>query len=256
VSGLKQRLAAGERLIGSVVNSVESGLVEAIGYAGFDYVLLDAEHGSMGPSEIETMIRRADAVGLPAIVRVDDNAQPVIQRVLDAGATGVQVPQVNAAAEVEAAVRAAHFGPVGTRGLATARAGRFGIGFPLTAHIAAGEERTVVVPQIEDAVAVERVDELLAVPGPDFFFVGPSDLSQSLGHPGEAGHPEVQAAIDAVLAAGAAHGVPLGTSISSVEAAEAAFVRGYSVVTIVALGLFGEAARSFLTRLRPREPQS
>lgn len=247
--GFKALLASEERVVGAVVNSPERALIDAIAYSGFDYVQFDAEHGALDLTTLEAMIVRAEAVDLPAVVRVPRNAQDVVQAVLDAGAVGVQIPQVSTVEQARAAVRAAHFHPMGARGLATARAARFGIGTTLVEHVERAGRSTVVVPQLEDRAALEGLDALVATPGVDMWFVGPSDLSQSFGHPGRADAPEVQAAIDAMIAACAAAGVRVATSVSSQEAAETAFARGYTAVSIVALGLFGAAATAFVSAL-------
>jgi 4-hydroxy-2-oxoheptanedioate aldolase len=247
---LKELIATRHRVIGAVVNSRERGLVDAIAHAGFDYVQFDAEHGAIDLGTLEEMIARADAVDLPAIVRVPRNAPDAIQVVLDAGAVGVQVPQVNTVAQARAAVSAAHFHPLGARGLATARAGRFGIGATLVDHVERAERTTVVIPQLEDRSALDDLDALVATPGVDLWFVGPSDLSQSFGHPGRADAPEVQDAMDRMIAACHRADVPVATSVSSLATAQSAFARGYDIVSIVALGLFGAAATSFLETLR------
>lgn len=250
MTGLKQRLAGSERVIGAVVSSPEASLVEVIAYAGFDYVQFDAEHGALDLTALEAMIVRAQSVGLPALVRVPDGGPEIIQPVLDAGATGVQVPRIDTPEQAERAVRSAHFHPLGTRGISMGRAARFGVGMTLTDHVARGLAQTVVVGQLEDVRALDRIDATLAVRDVDAWFVGPSDLSQSLGLPGRTADPAVQDAIDELAAACGRAGVRAATTVSTLDDAKRSFARGFTMVSVVALGLFGRAARAFVDSAR------
>jgi 4-hydroxy-2-oxoheptanedioate aldolase len=250
VIGLKQRLVSGALVIGTTVNAPAPSLVEAAGWAGFDYVVIDGEHGTIGVRECEEMVRAAEAAGVPAIVRVPTNAPHVIQSFLETGATGIQVPQVNTAAEAERAVASAHYAPRGRRGLAGSRPVHFTIDRTLVEHVAASVDRTVVIVQAEDVAAVPAIAEICAVPDLDALFIGPADLSQSLGLPGQLDATAVKDAIKRIEAAARGARKPLATSVRSIDAARAAHRAGYQVVTIVALSLFGDAARSFIRGVR------
>jgi 4-hydroxy-2-oxoheptanedioate aldolase len=247
---LKKRVTSGDTLIGTTVNASSSSLVEAAGWAGFDYVVIDCEHGTIGVREAEEMVRAAEAVGVPAIVRVPTNLPHVIQNFLETGASGIQVPQVNSAAEAELAVASAHYGPRGRRGLATARSAHFGVDRTLVQHVAASSDRTVVFVQAEDAAAILAIKDICGVRGIDALFVGPADLSQSLGFPGQLDAAPVREAIRRIEEVAKMARVPLATSVRSAEAARAAVRAGYQLLAIVALGLFGDAARSFLKEVR------
>lgn len=196
---LKARLRERDKLFGVFVMFPSPAVVEICAYAGFDYVVLDLEHGARTIESVEHELRAADAAGIPAIVRVGSRAPIDILRVLDAGACGVLVPHVLSAADAAAIVQAAHYPPVGTRGMATTtRAGRHGF-VSVAEHLERARERTVVLAQIEDAAALGQVPAIAATAGLDGVFIGPSDLAASLGHPGATSHPDVVRSIDGVV---------------------------------------------------------
>lgn len=185
----------------SIIPAVE--VVEMIGIAGFDAVILDLEHGPFTLSDLPRLILAARARDLYAIVRVPDDGAPGIGAVLDAGADGVIVPQVGSVASARAAVAAARYAPEGTRGANPwTRAADFGSGpewFPRS------NAETAVLVMIEGRDGVAALPEIVAVPGLDGIFLGPVDLSHSLGVPGQSGHPKVVAEIErAIVAAKAA----------------------------------------------------
>ncbi len=210
---MKDKIARGEPAFGVSMMFASPQLVEMIGHAGFDWVLLDCEHGSIGPGDLELMAMAADAVGITPIARPRSNASSEIQQVMDRGAMGVQVPHVITKADAERAVAAVKFGPAGSRGLAAGtRPDRWGLGAKMTDFVEQANAASLVCVQIEDKEALPNVDQILTVPGIDVFFIGPSDLSQSLGFPGNATAPPVAAAIQETLAkiraAGKAPGMP------------------------------------------------
>lgn len=201
---LKQRLANNELTIGSWVTLGHASIAEIMAAAGFDWLVIDAEHSVIELADIQHLIQAMDSQNCPAIVRVSSNDPNSIKRVMDAGATGVMVPFVNSAADAQAAVRHTYYPPQGTRGVGLARAQGYGAGFePYVDGIA---DNAVVVVMIEHRDAVENIDEILAVPNVDAFIIGPYDLSASMGKPGQLSDPEVQAAIARVCEAGQAHG--------------------------------------------------
>lgn len=210
---MKEKFAAGQAAFGVSVMFPSPQLVEMIGYAGFDWVLIDCEHGSIGLADVEVMAMAADAAGITAIARPKSNSSADIQSVMDRGVKGVQVPHVNTRADAERAVQAVKFGPGAGRGLAAGtRPDRWGLGAKMTDFVAEANATSLVCVQIEHEAAVRNVDDLLEVEGIDVFFIGPSDLSQSMGHPGNAKAAPVAAAIDETLAriraAGKTPGMP------------------------------------------------
>ncbi len=212
-NAMKEKIARGEPALGASVMFPSPQLVEMLAYAGFDWVLLDCEHGSIGLVDLEVMAMAADAAGITPIARPRSNAASDIQAVMDRGVKGVQIPHIRSKAEAERAVAAVKFGAGGGRGLAAGtRPDKWGLGARMPDFVASANRASLVCVQIEDREAVDNIDEILAVPGIDVFFIGPSDLSQSLGHPGNPKAPAVASAIDATLAriraAGKVPGMP------------------------------------------------
>lgn len=210
---MKEKIRRGEPALGASVMFASPQLVEMLGHAGFDWVLLDCEHGSLALGDVELMCMAADAVGITPIARPKSNAASEIQSVMDRGAMGVQVPHVNTAADARLAVAAVKFGPGSGRGLAAGtRPDSWGLGAKMPDFAAAANAQSLVCVQLEHEEAIRNVDEILAVEGIDVFFIGPSDLSQSMGHPGNPKAPAVAKAISETLArirsAGRVPGMP------------------------------------------------
>jgi 4-hydroxy-2-oxoheptanedioate aldolase len=239
---LAARLRARAPLAGLFVKPPAPAQVEAAGHAGLDFVVIDTEHGA--PAGVDEHLRAADAVGLPALVRVPaPERADAIQHALDGGAAGVVVPHVRDAATARAVVAAARYPPLGARGIATTtRAGRQGAA-GVAEHLARAARETVVVVQLEDAEAVPRAAEILAVEGISAALVGVADLSLSLGAPGRPDAPEVVSAVDALLAAAAAVGVPVMVVATGAEDADRWRARGATAVAFVASSLLLGALR-------------
>ena len=172
-------------------------VVEMVGELGFDWVLIDCEHGGISLESVELMAMAAERAGVSAVGRPPCADPSAILALLDRGLDGIQVPHVVTAREAAAVVAAARFPPAGRRSLAVGtRAGGYGLR-PRTTDRAAAQAREVVIAvQVEDAAAVEQAPDIARVAGVDVVFVGPSDLSASMGHPGDTAHPDVLAALD------------------------------------------------------------
>lgn len=211
VAALKRALAAGESVVGSFVALPSRGLVEALGYAGLAFVILDMEHGPGNSETIEDLIRAADVAGTLPFVRVPAGRNDVVSRVLDCGAAGIVVPMVEGTGDVDAVTSAMRFPPRGRRGMApSVRAGCYGF-LPMTEFVRWSNDETLLIAQIETAQAVENIDRILAHGGIDVVFIGPADLSTSYGVPGDVSNSRVADAIALVIERARAAGLPLGT---------------------------------------------
>jgi 4-hydroxy-2-oxoheptanedioate aldolase len=195
---MKEKLRAGEPVFGVSVMIPSPQIVEMCAAAGFDWVLLDCEHGTLTLESVELMAMAAEASGITAIARPVTRSPEHILQVLDRGVMGVQVPHVNTAEEARDVVAAVKYHPAGKRGLAagTRSAVYDSIG-TLADYVKAANDATLIAIQLEDAPAIDNIDELLKVDDIDVFFIGPSDLSQAMGHPGNPRAPVVAQAIDA-----------------------------------------------------------
>jgi 4-hydroxy-2-oxoheptanedioate aldolase len=193
---MKAKLLADEPALGCSLMFPSPQIVEMLGHAGFDWVLLDCEHGSLSLADVEVMAMAAEAVGITAIARPRSNSNADIQSVMDRGVMGVQVPHINTSEDARRAVSAVKFGPGAGRGLAAGtRPDNWGLGAKMADFTAAANDQSLVCVQLEHEAAIANIGEILKVEGVDVFFIGPSDLSQSMGHPGNASAPPVAKAI-------------------------------------------------------------
>jgi 4-hydroxy-2-oxoheptanedioate aldolase len=200
------------------------GIVEVLGLLGWDFVIIDCEHGPIDRLACENVVRAAELGGAAAIVRVPAIERAPILQALDCGAQGFHAPLVGSRMDAETAVALAKYAPEGTRGLAGVRALSYGMAGSLAEHVARANERSLVVCQIETVAGLDALDEVCSVPGVDVVFVGPTDLGQSLGVVGQRDHPDLTAAIEriaaAVLGAGKVLGILVGDEAEAVRWAE------------------------------------
>lgn len=195
--GLKDR----ERTFGSWITIGHPIVAELMAQAGFDWLAVDTEHGAIDLPQAQVLFQAMRA-GNPAcvpFVRLVGNQYEVTKRYLDAGAMGVIVPLVKSADEAREAVKSVKYPPEGERGVGITRAHMYGPGFE--DYMARANRETVVVVQIEHTRSVENIEEILAVPGVDVVFMGPYDLSASMGITAQFDHPRMKTAIKRVLQA-------------------------------------------------------
>jgi 4-hydroxy-2-oxoheptanedioate aldolase len=212
---LRSRIRAGETVHGLLTSTSDANLVELLAMAGWDFLLLDGEHGSVDTSNMANLARAARLHAVPSVVRVPGIQMQNIGRHLDFGAAGIMAPMVETAAEAEALVAACRFPPQGQRGLAASPAAGFGLDNNLGSYPARANAATLVVAQIETATALGNLDAIAVVPGLDVLFIGAADLSTSLGHPLQFAHPDVLAALQSVGGAARRHAIPLGMLVDS-----------------------------------------
>ena len=199
---MKAKLQQGLPAVGISLTFPSPHLVEVAAYCGFDWVLLDCEHGSMTPESVEVMAMAAELAGIVPIVRPPTNAPHELLRYLDRGCMGVQVPHVSTAQQARAAAEAVRYFPQGHRGLAAGalRAATFGMRATQAEWVEWVNRESLVCVQIEDPEGVRNLDAILEVAGVDVFFLGANDLSAAMGYATQAGHPEVKKVVDAALA--------------------------------------------------------
>lgn len=248
---VRRKLAAGDEVHGLFCSIPAPALVEMIGCAGYDFVILDTEHTLVDPQRLEDLVRAAEAVHLTPFVRVPETDPSAILRALDAGAMGVVVPHVRRRADVDAAIRAARYAPEGMRSLNGGRVPGFG-SMELSDYVRVANKEVLLVAMVEDAEAVDDIDGILAGGGVDLVLEGAADLSQSYGVPWQTRHPTVRAALRRVQEACSARGVPFCAVPRAPEDAVAwrevgvrAFVLGEE------RGLAARALRSHLAEHRP-----
>jgi 4-hydroxy-2-oxoheptanedioate aldolase len=245
-----QHLQEGRMAIVPILGFYAPALVEMLGYAGFDCIMFDCEHGNLGIQDVENMIRAAHNVDVTPFARVTRNEAKDILRVMDAGAYGFMVPQVETSHAASDAVRAARYYPKGNRGMARSTpAGCWGHG-DAAEYVKWVAEETFVMVQIETISGIENLVDILRVEGVDGVIIGSTDLSQSLGFPGQPGHPRVKDAMKRIVDICREHGKPVGTVAGNPEGVAELQGQGYSIAVLGVPSMFVGAAKEFTRGLR------
>lgn len=225
--------------------------VEIVKLAGFDFIVLDAEHALLTLADLNRMIVVARAIGIAPIVRVPDHGYGDVQRILDAGAAGLFFPHVSDRAECEQVVRQASHPPYGTRGAGSGmRAGNWGMaGRGSASYVEDGVGKVMRIPMIEERVAVGNADEILSVEGVDGIFIGPGDLSMTMGM--KPTDPEVRSAVEEVLKKAKAAQVPVGTVASDAAGARRLIERGYDFILVSNdTGMLAKTAMALIDQIK------
>jgi 2-dehydro-3-deoxyglucarate aldolase len=235
--------------IGTWVLSASSIVAEAVGSAGFDWGVLDMEHAPVDLMELVHLLQAVGNTKMVPVVRVPWNDAVTVKRVLDAGAQTLLFPMVQNADEARRAVAATRYPPEGVRGMAgMGRASRFGTARD---YLRTANQSIGVVVQLESPAAVARLEEIAAVPGVDALFVGPADLSGTMGHVGELMHPDVMNLMTDAAERAEAVGIPIGTVGATPEEVTRYRAAGYDFVAVSSdLGLLMRGAQAAVQALR------
>jgi 4-hydroxy-2-oxoheptanedioate aldolase len=221
----KRLIANGRVAFGAWCTLREPAIVEIIGHAGFDFCIIDMEHGPVDGEMVEHMCRAADAVGITSIIRMSDSNPKRILLALEAGAQGILVPHVKSGTEARAIARCMRYPPAGNRGMTRAsRAAHYSM-MDFDTHMQDSNAELLLIALIEDREAVDDIEAIVTTPGLDVVFIGPADLSGSYGHPSEPNHPAIVAAVEKIMevsrrAGGARFGLPTGHSMYPKSARE------------------------------------
>jgi 4-hydroxy-2-oxoheptanedioate aldolase len=252
---LKARFTAGEAAIGVLAPNRDPILAETLGLLGFDFYMIDGEHGALSAADAELLVRGCECVGVPPWARVRSLDPKLILQFLDAGVQGVMMPGLTRRDEVEAFVQAMKYPPMGQRGLGPVRAARYMLGGVVQAeYVQQANAQTLVLPQVEDIAAVDNVEALVSVPGIDGVIIGPRDLAMSMGFIDGPKHPEVDVAIARVVAAAKRAGIVVGTVAGTGAQARSLIAQGHQIVLTSAANLLANAAAPFLTEARAAAP--
>lgn len=244
----RDALKAGKPMIGTLLTVASPEVAEALALLGFDWIFIDLEHGSLSIKDARIAIQ-AVADRSFTLVRVPDGTPENIKRVMDTGCSGIIVPMVSSESYARRIVAMAKYPPLGERSVGLGRAQGYGLRF--TEYLSSANDQTAVIVQIEHRDAIASVGQIVAVPGIDAVFVGPYDLSNSMGLVGQVGHADVVAAIDKVRAACARTSTAMGIYCSNADQARNEIKAG---VRMVAVGTdimhMANSARSTLDALR------
>lgn len=204
-NSLQGKLEQNKKPVGTFFSIGSSEAVEALGVAGMDYVILDKEHGPYGVESVQQYIRAAERRGITPLVRVKDFTRPSILRVLDIGALGLIIPMIKTRQEVEEVIEYAKYHPLGKRGVALTRSSSYGDVKSLDDYFREANESILLIPQCETRECVENIDSILNLEEVDGIFIGPYDLSQAFGKPGQTSDLGIQRTIDGILKACKGH---------------------------------------------------
>lgn len=245
----KDKMREGNPVIGPFMKSTDPAFVEVAGYAGFDFVILDLEHGPASISDLQNLIRAALIADIVPIVRTSDSSEVSIARPLDLGALGIQIPQVTSGKMAEACIKAARFFPEGERGVCRfVRAANYS-SMAREEYFRKANEILIIL-QLEGKEAINDIDNILKVDGIDIIFIGPYDLSQSLGVPGQVSHPMVIEAMNDIVSRAQSLDIVVGTFTDTPEAADMWIKAGVKYISYsVDVGIFTDACSRLVKEL-------
>jgi 4-hydroxy-2-oxoheptanedioate aldolase len=246
MSNLRRRVLDGEPLLGCFLTWPVAGVVELAALAGFDFAVVDVEHGFFSIESVAATVLACDAAGIAAIVRSPTAASEQLGRYLDAGAAGTLLPRVESAAMARTAIEALKFAPDGKRGLGGVRANRFGT-TPLAEFVRRANEETLVAVQIEREGALAELPQIADLPAVDVLYVGPNDLSQALGAPGDTTSERFRSALERVASEAARAGKTAGIMVANRDQIPSLRTLGYRFFTTSDRALLFEAGRSWRT---------
>ncbi|NWF92695.1 MAG: aldolase [Syntrophaceae bacterium] len=251
-AGLRRRVLAGESVYGTMIRQArDPGAPAVFAAAGYDFVLIDMEHGPYNMETVADLIRGAKSVGIAPLIRVPRLETFFISRVLDAGAEGIMVPMTSTRQDAETIVRYSKYTPLGQRGYG-AQSGQTDYKPPKAAQfMKEANEHTLIIAQIETREAIENIDAILDVEGIDVGLIGPNDLSISLGIPDQMSSEILLKAIEKVVQSAKAKGKASGIHIANIEAIKRWRAKGMTVLAYSSdLGFMYNASKSSLEELK------
>lgn len=252
-NNLKHKLENGEKPIGIFFDTASEYLMECTGRTGIDFVIIDNEHSPIEAETSARLIRAAENAGVTPLCRVREISRPAILKLLDVGAQGLIIPNVNSTAQVREIISYARYYPVGQRGFCPSR--KDGWGFDglgsVSETMAHFNSETLILPQCETVGALEAIEEIAALDGVDGIFVGPFDLSISMGMPGDFSNPVFQAALERIINACRAAGKKCILFTGTTEGVADGFARGFDGMAYsLDAAIFIEALRERVEKMR------
>jgi 2-keto-3-deoxy-L-rhamnonate aldolase RhmA len=242
-------LALAERVcFGTFLKLPRPEVVDLLALAGFDFVICDMEHAQVSEMEARTVIKACAAVGLPVTVRLPEPAQGLVNRLLEAGAVGIQMPRLRSAADTKNLYTMMHFPPEGSRsvGVANAWAGYGTV--PVSRYLSESNARALVIGQFETREIEEPIEKMME--GLDVAFIGPMDLSVDFGVPGQFDHPDVVKRVQQIEEAAARTGTYMGAFVGSVEQAAKYAATGYRYLAVSGdITLLSNSAKALVSSL-------
>ena len=248
---LKEALQDGKVVFGPFLKFTDPAVVEIMGFAGFDFVIIDAEHGPISMENAQNMIRAAESVNITPIIRVGNNEESFILRALDIGAQGIEIPQINSKPDAVRAVKSVKYSPQGERGVCRyVRAANYS-SMDKFKYFESANNETMIIAHIEGVEGINNLDEILSVPGIDVIFIGPYDLSQSLGIPGQVNHSLVVEKMKEVVTKCRENNIAVGTFADDIQTAKKWISLGVQYMSFsVDVGILYEVSKQIVEELK------
>jgi 2-dehydro-3-deoxyglucarate aldolase/4-hydroxy-2-oxoheptanedioate aldolase len=246
---MKRELAAGNVCLGATITIYSPAIAELLSRVGLDWLWIDTEHTALSLEEVSVILQATNGTDVSTVIRVPWNDKTLIKRAIDTGPDGILVPMINTVADAEAAVRAMKYPPRGERGAGIGRAQCYGM--RMGEYLSTANDDVMFIAQIEHVEAIANIDEIVDVAGLDSVMIGALDLSGSMGKLGQTDDPEVEEAVQKVLAACQRAGVPCGIVALGPEATNRRITEGFtSIITGIDVLWIHGAARAGLAEIQ------
>lgn len=248
INKTKSKLKQGLPVYGVISTSDDPQLAELFGLSGFDYFILDAEHGLIDPAQAVNVIRACERTDITPLVRIGSKDPKIVLQYLDAGMMGVMMPGLGSVDEVKMLVEAVKYQPTGKRGMGISRASAYSAysGTSAPEYIRLANENTMVIIQFEDEELLSTFEAMCSVDGVDACMIGPRDLSLNMGFPNELNHPQVQAVIDKAIDIMKKTNITAGITANTRDAAAKQVARGANMILATPQSLVFSASKEFL----------
>ncbi len=247
----KQKLQAGETIYGVISPTTDPIIAEYCGFLGFDYYMIDGEHGAISPNDIPNIVRACEVTGITPLARIRNIDAKLILQFFDAGIMGVMMPSIRTVEDVKNLVEAVKYPPLGERGLGPVRSADYLMsGMSQAEYVEMANAETLILPQVEDLHCVNHLEEMTQIPGVDGFIVGPRDLAMSMGYYDGPGHEAVKETIDQIFETVKKSNLYIGTVAGTGEQAQAIRAKGANIVLNSVAGLLKQSAQQFLAEAK------
>ena len=246
----KKKLTQGQPVFGVISSSTDPMIAEILGLSGFDYYMIDGEHGPFEPAQATNIVRACEVVDVTPLARLGSKDPKLILQYMDAGFQGIMMPGLDTVADVEMLVNAVKYPPFGKRGLGLGRAANYmlGDGASQAAYVEIANQQTMVLPQFEDPALLDVLPDMVQVPGVDGFVFGPRDLSLIMGYADGPNHPEVQTVIDEAIRIIKEAGLIVGITAGTRETAVSQIDRGADFILNSLPTLLKQSSFAFLNK--------
>lgn len=247
----KSKLKGGEAVYGVISPTTDPVITEICGLLGFDFYMIDGEHGAISPTDIPALVRACEVSGITPLARIRDVNPKLILQFFDAGIMGVMMPGIKTVDDIKELVKAVKYPPTGERGLGPVRAADYMLGkMSQKEYVEFANQQTLVLPQIEDVECIDNLDEMMKVEGIDGFIIGPRDLAMSMGYYDGPNHDAVKQTIQQIFDKVLKSNLALGTVAGTAEQAKELTGKGAKIILNSVSGLLAQASKEFISKAK------